>query len=145
MTLISLLLLPHIWAGESARPVVKFAVAPKYPTLTLEGRVSGVVTVRVTIDRSGVVKSAKVIEGHPMLAEAASDAARQWTFQNGTSDKREVTLKFSFVILAATSEIRSQTIFLPPTGIEIRQRPEEPEMEDQGGEFTVVEHPISMT
>ena len=72
MTLISLLLLPHVLAGESARPIVKFAMAPKYPTLTLEGRVSGVVTVRVTIDRSGGVKSAKVIEGHPMLAEAAA-------------------------------------------------------------------------
>src|SRR5271157_2267121 len=92
-----LFLVPHLFAGEST-PAVKFAVAPKYPTLTLAGRVYGEVLVRVTIDRAGAVKGTKVTEGHPMLREAAVDAAQQWKFVESSVDKRVATLKFSFVI-----------------------------------------------
>jgi TonB family protein len=138
------LLLPNVMAGESS-PAVKFAVAPKYPFLTLEGRVYGVVTIRVTIDPAGSVKKAAVTEGHPMLREAALDAAQQWKFEPSSAQKRTTLLKFSFVLLPANSEVNSQTIFLPPTGMEIRQKPAEPAVEDQGGDFMVVEHPISRT
>ncbi len=145
LTLAGLLLVPHVLAGKSAPPTVKFAVAPKYPALTLEGRVYGVVMVRVTIDSTGAVKDAKVVEGHPMLTEAAADAARQWKFQESSNQKRVATLKFSFVILPSNSEVSSQTIFLPPMGIEIRQRPAEPAVEDEEGDFTLMADPISRT
>ena len=139
-----LLLLPHAFAGESS-PAVKLAVAPKYPTLTLAGRVYGEVSVRVTIDRTGAVKGAKVIEGHPMLREAAVYAARQWKFVESAADQRVATLKFSFVILPENSQVQSQTIFLPPAGFEIRQKPAAPAVEDQEGEFSPDQHPISKT
>jgi TonB family protein len=145
MALTLLLSVPNLWAGEASPAAVKFAVAPQYPVLTLEGRVGGVVTIRVAIDRAGGVLTAKVIGGHPMLTEAALGAARQWKFQESSIGRRVANLKFNFVILPPNSEVKWQTIFLPPTGIEIRQQPAEPEMEDQGGEFAVVEHPISRT
>ncbi|HEY2121187.1 MAG TPA: TonB family protein [Candidatus Acidoferrum sp.] len=144
LTLASLLLVPQLFAGESSS-MVKFAVAPKYPTLPLEGRVYGEVTVRVTIDRGGSVKVATVTNGHPMLREAAVDAAQQWKFQTSSASKRMVVLRFSFVLLPENSAVISQTVFLPPTGIEIRQKPAEPLVQDQEGEFTLVEHPISTT
>jgi TonB family protein len=143
-TLAFLLLLPHLFAGESS-PAVKFAVAPKYPTLTLAGRICGEVVVRVTIDRAGAVKAAKVTEGHPMLREAAVNAAQQWKFVESPVDQRVTTLKFSFVILPDNSQVQSQTIFLPPAGIEIRQKPAAPAVEDQEGEFSPDQHPISKT
>jgi TonB family protein len=143
-TLTFLLLLPHLFAGESS-PAVKFAVAPKYPTLTLAGRIYGEVVVRVTIDRAGAVKAAKVTEGHPMLREAAVNAAQQWKFVESSVDQRVATLKFSFVILPDNSQVQSQTIFLPPAGIEIRQKPAAPAVEDQEGEFSPDQHPISKT
>jgi len=139
-----LLLVPHLFAGESA-PAVKFAVAPKYPALTLAGRVYGEVTVRVTIDRAGAVANTKVLQGHPMLREAAVNAARQWKFVEGSAQKREATLKFSFVILPDNSKVQSQTVFLPPTGIEIRQKPVPSGVEDQEGGFSLDLHPISKT
>ncbi len=139
-----LLIAPALFSAE-APPSVKLAVAPKYPALTLAGRVDGVVTVRVTIDRTGSVKDATVLKGHPMLREAALAAAQQWEFQESFTPKRSLTLKFCFVILPDSSVVKSQTVFLPPTGIEIRQRPVEPAVEDQGGEFTVDQHPISTT
>jgi TonB family protein len=143
--LISLLLISHLLAGESS-PGVKLAVAPKYPVLTLAGRICGQVIVRVTIDHTGVVKDTNVVEGHPMLREAAVDAARQWKFNESSIQKRSATLKFNFVILPETSEVGSQTIFLPPMGFEIRQKPEaQPSLEDQGGEFQIDPQPISRT
>jgi len=143
-TLAFILLVPQLFSGESS-PAVKFAVAPKYPTLTLAGRVYGEVTVRVTIDRAGAVKAAKVTEGHPMLREAAVNAAHQWKFVEGSVDNRVATLKFNFVILPDTSQVQSQTIFLPPAGFEIRQKPPTPAVEDQDGEIAPDQHPVSKT
>lgn len=143
-TLALLLLVPHLFAGESA-PVVKYAVAPKYPTLTLAGRIYGQVTVRVTIDRAGAVKDATVTEGHPMLREAAVEAAQQWKFEESSLPKRVATLKFSFVLLPEDSQVASQTVFLPPMGFEIRQKPAKPAVEDEEGEFHPNQHPISKT
>ena len=139
-----LLFVPALFGGESS-PSVKTAVAPKYPALTLAGRVDGIVTVRVSIDRTGAVTATDVVKGHPMLREAALDAAQQWKFEEGAAAKRSVTLKFSFVILPDSSVIKSQTVFLPPTGIESRQKPVEPTVEDEYGEFTLNQHPISTT
>jgi TonB family protein len=120
-----LLFLPHLFARESA-PVIKLAVAPKYPTLTLAGRVYGEVVVRVTINRAGTVEDTEVMEGHPMLRESAVDAAQQWKFEASSVPKRVGTLTFSFVILPPSSKVESQTVFLPPCGFEIRERPVEP-------------------
>jgi TonB family protein len=101
--LMFVMLVPQVFAGESSPAV---AVAPKYPTLTPAGRVYGQVTVRVTIDRTGTVKDTRVVEGHPMLTEAAVDAAQQWKFEEATSQKRVATLKFSFVIYRLTQRCR---------------------------------------
>jgi len=40
--------------------------------------------------------------------------------------ERLVTLKFSFAVLPENSKVAPQTAFLPPTGFEIRQKPEAP-------------------
>jgi len=143
-TLALLLLVPPLFAGESS-PAVKYAVAPKYPALTLAGRVYGQVTVRVTIDHTGSVKDATVTDGHPMLREAAVDAAQQWKFEESSLPKRVATLKFSFVLLPEDSQVASQTVFLPPMGIEIRQKPAKTAVEDEGGEFHLDQHPLSKT
>jgi TonB family protein len=134
-----LMLVPHLFAGESSLGV-KLAVAPKYPTLTLAGRVYGKVTVRVTIDRAGTVKDARVVEGHPMLRDAAVNAAQQWKFEEDAAQERVATLKFSFVILPPNSKVQAQTIFLPPSGVEIRQKPVEP-AKPAAGEQGVGERP----
>ena len=123
--LMLVMLVPHLLAGESSPPV-RLAVAPKYPTLTLAGRIYGRVTVRVTIDCAGAVKDARVVEGHPMLREAAVNAAQQWKFDESTATERVAMLKFNFVILPANSKVQAQTVFLPPHGVEIRRKPIEP-------------------
>jgi len=60
-------------------PVVK-RVEPEYPAAAKSARVSGRVVVEVTIDESGNVVNATAIWGHPLLRDAAIQAARGWRF-----------------------------------------------------------------
>jgi len=48
---------------------------PPYPAIAKAARASGTVTVQVTIDESGKVISARAVGGHPLLQQAAVQAA----------------------------------------------------------------------
>jgi protein TonB len=48
---------------------------PAYPAIARAARASGTVTVQVTIDESGKVASASAVSGHPLLKQAAVQAA----------------------------------------------------------------------
>ena len=55
-------------------------VDPTYPPLARAARVWGTVVVEVTIDENGNVESARAVSGHPLLKDAAVQAARGWKF-----------------------------------------------------------------
>src|SRR5215831_12725989 len=59
-------------------------VEPAYPPLAKAAHISGSVVVEVTIDESGDVISANPISGHPLLKDAAVNAARGWKFAKTT-------------------------------------------------------------
>jgi TonB family protein len=65
---------------------VKSKVAPAYPDLARRMNIVGVVKVMVTVAPNGAVKDAKVIGGHPVLANAALDAVKKWRFEVGPQD-----------------------------------------------------------
>jgi TonB family protein len=71
-----------------------------YPPQVVAARIFGTVVVEVTIDESGSVSSARAVSGHPLLKEAAVDAARGWTFKptmlQGQPVKVLGTLAFTF-------------------------------------------------
>ena len=54
--------------------------APEYPRLAQEQRLSGVVVVKLLVDESGKVIEAEALCGHPVLARASVEAARQARF-----------------------------------------------------------------
>jgi TonB family protein len=54
--------------------------APEYPVIAKQNKVSGVVTVQVTVDENGYVIAAFAASGHPLLQAAAIAAARQAKF-----------------------------------------------------------------
>lgn len=66
-------------------------VKPDYPAAARANRVTGVVNVAVKFDEQGDVVSAKAVSGHPLLKEAAEQAARSSKFVpvllNGTPVK----------------------------------------------------------
>jgi TonB family protein len=57
---------------------------PVYPIAARAARVSGSVTVELTVDDEGDVLSAREMSGHPLLREAALDAAWDWKFSPKT-------------------------------------------------------------
>jgi TonB family protein len=75
-------------------------VEPSYPPLAKAASVSGPVVVEVTVDEFGSVISARAISGHPMLKDAAVDAARGWRFTptllSGAPVKVIGTITFNF-------------------------------------------------
>jgi TonB family protein len=77
-----------------------FKPQPKYPQNARRFNASGKVEVRVTISLTGRVTKATAISGHPLLRDAAVEAARRWEFEptvvNGTLVETELVLTFEF-------------------------------------------------
>jgi TonB family protein len=53
---------------------------PAYPQEAMDARAQGTVTVQIVIDEDGNVTSAEAVSGHPLLREAAVNAAKQARF-----------------------------------------------------------------
>jgi protein TonB len=75
-------------------------VQPRYPARAKRVNASGTVDVQVTISAAGRVIEAKATSGHPLLREAAEEAARQWVFKpttlNGAPVETQIVLTFDF-------------------------------------------------
>jgi TonB family protein len=78
----------------------KFKPQPKYPQNARRFNASGMVEVRVTISVTGRVTRAVAISGHPLLRDAAVEAARRWEFEptmvDGNPVETELVLTFDF-------------------------------------------------
>src|SRR5215510_14183439 len=77
-------------------------VQPPYPPIAKAARAAGAVQVQVTISEEGRVIEAAVISGHPLLRDAALQAARQWMFRptelSGVPVKVQGILTFNFTL-----------------------------------------------
>lgn len=71
-------------------------VAPAYPALAHNLALQGIVKVSAVVAADGSVKSVDVKGGHPVLAQAAANAVRQWKWEAAAYESREqVEVKFS--------------------------------------------------
>ncbi len=71
-------------AQDSDSEIVRRAktkVPPVYPDLARKMNITGVVKVQVVVAPNGTVKDAKVVGGHPVLANAALEAVKKWRFE----------------------------------------------------------------
>jgi TonB family protein len=66
--------------GEVLNGRVVSKPQPEYPRTAKDQRVSGVVVVEILVDESGKVIEAEALCGHPLLARASVEAARQARF-----------------------------------------------------------------
>jgi TonB family protein len=48
--------------------------------------ITGVVKILVTVSPNGSVKDAKLVGGHPLLANAALDAVKRWRYEAGPEE-----------------------------------------------------------
>ncbi len=85
--------------GEVKAPVVLRRVQPLYPRAALAARMNGFVIVECIIDRTGVIRDAKVVRSSSTLFDqSALDAVQQWQFQPGTLHGRAVDTIFDLTV-----------------------------------------------
>ena len=76
-------------------------VLPIYPPLAKSVRLQGAVVLAIVIGKDGSVEEIKLVSGHPLLAPAAMEAVKQWTYKptmlNGqpVQVQTQVTVNFS--------------------------------------------------
>ena len=73
----------------------KTKVQPVYPDLARKMNISGTVKIEVVVSPNGTVKDARVVGGHPVLANAALDAAKKWRFEPAAAESTGV-IDFKF-------------------------------------------------
>lgn len=73
----------------------KNKVPPVYPELAHKMNISGTVKIEVTVAPNGTVKEARIVGGHPVLANAALDAAKKWKFEPASVESSGV-IDFKF-------------------------------------------------
>jgi TonB family protein len=83
------------WGQDEINRKVKSKVAPSYPELARRMNITGTVKVQVTVATNGTVKTAKLVGGHPVLANAALDAVKKWRFESGPEESTGI-VEFRF-------------------------------------------------
>lgn len=90
---------PHVMAAAPNRLLHR--VDPKYPESAKSQHIQGAVELEAQVLGDGTVGNVAVLRGHPLLAEAAATAIKQWKYQpysvNGRQVERQerITVKFS--------------------------------------------------
>jgi TonB family protein len=78
----------------STRKVVN-KVVPQYPALARTMNLRGIVRVEAVVASNGTVKAVQLKGGHPVLAQAAMNAVREWKWEAEPHESTEpVEIKF---------------------------------------------------
>ena len=81
--------------GQDEGRTIQRKVAPVYPDLARTRNISGKVKIRAKVLPNGTVKSADIVGGNPVLAQAAVPAVRQWKWVTASSETTE-TVEITF-------------------------------------------------
>ena len=71
---------PQLVGGNVLEGRIVKRVDPAYPRLAVQARISGSVVLQIGVDEEGNVEDIRVIQGHPLLVDAAVQAVRQWKY-----------------------------------------------------------------
>jgi len=71
-------------------------IVPAYPDLARKMHLQGIVKVEAVIRPNGAVKSTRVLGGHPVLVNAATDAVNKWKFESGPNETTEI-IELTFI------------------------------------------------
>src|SRR5579863_1317312 len=87
--------------AQQGKVVVSKLSLPVYPPLAQQAHISGNVELTIRVRPDGSVESARLVSGHPMLARAALDSAKQSHFEcHGCGDA--ITYSFTYKFQIAT-------------------------------------------
>jgi protein TonB len=92
--------------GQITAPKLVHTVQPDYPEIARAARVSAVLILEALVGFDGRVKTVKVLRGHPLLDQSATDAVQQWRYKplllNGEPTQFILTVTVMFSIQNAT-------------------------------------------
>jgi protein TonB len=75
-------------------------VDPVYPQMAKIAHIQGDVTLSAKISKTGSIEDLKIVSGHPLLAQAAMEAVKQWKYKpyglNGEPVEIETTILVHF-------------------------------------------------
>ena len=77
---------PLALGQEEISRKVKEKVAPQYPELARRMKITGVVKIQITVTTNGTVKDAKLVGGHPILANAAMETIKKWRYEPASEE-----------------------------------------------------------
>jgi protein TonB len=97
---------PHVQpirrSGEVMAAMLVNRVEPKYPVFAIAARISGTVHLRAIIGKDGTVRELEVVDGNPLLAQAAKVAVQNWRYQptrlNGEPVEVETYVTVNFIL-----------------------------------------------
>ena len=85
--------------GDVKAPIVLKRVSPPYPPLAVKAHLNGFVIVECIIDRTGIIRDAKVVKSSSaMFEQPALDAVQQWKFAPGTLRDKPVDTIFDLTV-----------------------------------------------
>lgn len=77
-------------------------VVPAYPVIAKQAHISGTVRLQATLTKDGRIENLRVIDGPPLLRQAALDAVRQWVYSptilNGVPVEVEAPIEVNFTL-----------------------------------------------
>jgi TonB family protein len=89
---------------DEAMKAVTAKTKPEYGAIAKQLKLSGSVSLDVTIAEDGTVETVAVVSGNPVLARLATTAMKQWKFIPFKSDGKtikvvsEIVMKFNYTI-----------------------------------------------
>jgi periplasmic protein TonB len=89
-------------SGEVMAAMLVHRVEPQYPPIAKLAHISGVVHLRAIIGKDGSVRELEVVDGNPLLAQAARVAVQNWRYQptrlNGEPVEVETYVTVNFIL-----------------------------------------------
>lgn len=90
-----------VWSAQQAQTTeegsrkLKSKVVPRYPELAHKLHLNGKVRLELVVEPDGRVKTVNVLGGHPVLADAATEAVKDWKYVPASGTTTEtVVLEF---------------------------------------------------
>jgi TonB family protein len=81
-------------SADDSRKIVK-QVAPVYSEIARRANITGTVKVEVTIAPNGAVTNTKLVGGHPLLAQSALEAVKNWKYEPAATESTTLVV-FNF-------------------------------------------------
>jgi len=89
---------PQPPSKDIKNPRLIHKVEPKYPEAAIKAKVEGKVVIEATINIAGDVKEAKVLQGHPLLQQAAVEAIKQWKYEPYIVEGEKKPVQFTVMV-----------------------------------------------